>query len=176
MKSELHSGLYVPLCNSNFPCIVYLTQYIYIFILCKLWCLITLNRAVEFDWFCWGARATHCVKSVQKRSYFWSVIFCIQSEYRKIRTRNNSQITIKNVNFFVLIVSCLCTIQRKKNYIEQLTVKYSVQWYHMNMFGINMFKGPEITPHLDTFHSVTECIEVKYPKPLIWSSIVRTKK
>ena len=45
----------------------------------------------------------HCVKSVQIRSYFWSVFSCIrteygdllvnlhiESEYRKIRTRNNS--------------------------------------------------------------------------------------
>ena len=32
----------------------------------------------------------HCVKSVQIRSYFWSVFSCIQSEYRKILTRNNS--------------------------------------------------------------------------------------
>ena len=47
----------------------------------------------------------HCVKSVQIRSYFWSLFSCIrteysvirysvslriQSEYRKIRTRNNS--------------------------------------------------------------------------------------
>ena len=32
----------------------------------------------------------HCVKSVQIRSYFWSVFSCIQSEYRKIRTTNNS--------------------------------------------------------------------------------------
>ena len=32
----------------------------------------------------------HCVKSIQIRSFFWSVYFCIQSEYRKIRTRNNS--------------------------------------------------------------------------------------
>ena len=31
----------------------------------------------------------HCVKSIQVRSYFWSVFSCIQSEYRKIRTRNN---------------------------------------------------------------------------------------
>ena len=30
----------------------------------------------------------------------------------------------------------------------------------------NMFKGPEITPYLDTFHKVTGCIEVKYPKLL----------
>ena len=39
----------------------------------------------------------HCVKSVQVRSYCWFVFSCIrteplriQSEYRKIRTRNNS--------------------------------------------------------------------------------------
>ena len=30
------------------------------------------------------------MKSVQIQSYFWSVFFRIQSEYRKIRTRNNS--------------------------------------------------------------------------------------
>ena len=32
----------------------------------------------------------HCVKSVQIRSYFWSVFSCIRTEYSKIRTRNNS--------------------------------------------------------------------------------------
>ena len=34
----------------------------------------------------------HCVKSVQMRSYFWSVYvnLRIQSEHRKIRPRNNS--------------------------------------------------------------------------------------
>ena len=32
----------------------------------------------------------HCMKSVQIRSYFWSVFSCIQSKYRKIQTRNNS--------------------------------------------------------------------------------------
>ena len=32
---------------------------------------------------------THCVKSVQMQSFFWSVFFCIQSEYRKIWTREN---------------------------------------------------------------------------------------
>ena len=32
----------------------------------------------------------HCVKSVQIWSYFWSVFSCIRTEYRKIRTRNNS--------------------------------------------------------------------------------------
>ena len=32
----------------------------------------------------------HCVKSVQIRSYLWSVFSFIRTEYRKIRTRNNS--------------------------------------------------------------------------------------
>ena len=32
----------------------------------------------------------HCVKSVQIRSYFWSVFSCFRIEYRKIQTRNNS--------------------------------------------------------------------------------------
>ena len=32
----------------------------------------------------------HCVKSVQTRSYFLFIFSCIQTEYRKIRTRNNS--------------------------------------------------------------------------------------
>ena len=32
----------------------------------------------------------HFVKSVQIRSFFWSVSSCIQYEYRKIRTRKNS--------------------------------------------------------------------------------------
>ena len=31
-----------------------------------------------------------CEKSVQIRSYFWSVFSCIRTEYRKMRTRNNS--------------------------------------------------------------------------------------
>ena len=32
----------------------------------------------------------HWVKNVQILSYFWSVFSCIRTEYRKIRTRNNS--------------------------------------------------------------------------------------
>ena len=32
----------------------------------------------------------HCVKSVQIRSFSWSVFSCIRPEYRKIQTRKNS--------------------------------------------------------------------------------------
>ena len=51
------------------------------------------------EWYCltrhgfhlmiWTKEA-HCVKSFQIRSYFWSVFSYIRTEYRKIRTRNNS--------------------------------------------------------------------------------------
>ena len=43
-----------------------------------------LNVQKAFRW------RPHCVKSVQIRSYFRSVFSCIWTEYRKIRTRNNS--------------------------------------------------------------------------------------
>ena len=32
----------------------------------------------------------HCVKSIQILSFFWSVLSCIRTEYRKIRTRKYS--------------------------------------------------------------------------------------
>ena len=35
-------------------------------------------------------KINHCEKSVQIRSYFWSVVSCIRTEYRKIRNRNKS--------------------------------------------------------------------------------------
>ena len=35
-------------------------------------------------------RIPHCVKSVQIWIYFWSIFSCICTEYRKIRTTNNS--------------------------------------------------------------------------------------
>ena len=35
-------------------------------------------------------KSKYCVKSLEIRSYFWSVFSCIQSEFKKIQTRNNS--------------------------------------------------------------------------------------
>ena len=34
----------------------------------------------------------HCVKCVQIRSFFWSILSCIQSKYKKIRTRKKLRI------------------------------------------------------------------------------------
>ena len=48
-------------------------------------------KCIKFDYFMLALwRLEHFVESVQIRSYFWSVFSCIQSEYRKIRSRNNS--------------------------------------------------------------------------------------
>ena len=61
-----------------------------------------------------------CVKSVQIRSYFWSVFSCIRTEYRKIWTRNNSVfehfsrnalLDAKNVwKLSLLLLNCLCIV------------------------------------------------------------------
>ena len=44
----------------------------------------------SFELFVQNLWMNHCMKSVQIRSYFRSIFSCIQYEYRKIRTRNNS--------------------------------------------------------------------------------------
>ena len=38
----------------------------------------------------WVRWMQHYVESVEIRSYFWLIFSCTRSEYRKIRTRNNS--------------------------------------------------------------------------------------
>ena len=40
--------------------------------------------------FIWFLIWQHCMNSVQKQSYYWSVFSCTQSKHRKIRTRNYS--------------------------------------------------------------------------------------
>ena len=82
----------------------------------------------------------HCVKSVQIRIYFWSVFFCIRTEYRKIRTRNNSHLDtfhavmcikyIQNVyhistNFCVHFVYKIIRIMADKFCIQNLYKDFS---------------------------------------------------
>ena len=61
----------------------------------------------------------HCVKSVQIRSYFWSVFSCIwieyvnlriQSEYRKIWTRNNCVFGHFSRSVYLIQFSCICCL------------------------------------------------------------------
>ena len=89
-------------------------------------------------------QTSYCVKSVQIRSFFWSVFSRIQSEYGKIRTGKNSVFghfsrsvklsslycgyvlernkQKKKEYFFILIVSCL-------NSDHQNTQKKTIQSY-----------------------------------------------
>ena len=48
---------------------------------------------------------SHCMKSVQICSYFWSVFSCIQSEYRKLRTRNKSLVGHFSRNNYLLSIN-----------------------------------------------------------------------
>ena len=49
-----------------------------------------LGKVIIWPWNPTILDRAHCVKSVQIRSYFWSVFSCIQFEYKKIRTRKCS--------------------------------------------------------------------------------------
>ena len=56
-----------------------------------------------FDWNILISFRIHYVKSVQIRSYFWSILSCIQSEYKKLRTRNYSvfgHFSLSDIYFF----------------------------------------------------------------------------
>ena len=65
----------------------------------------------------------HCVKSVQIQSYFWSVFSCIQSEYRKTRTRNNSVFghfsrSAHNSGPALRLVFKFCTMKGVRKYMK----------------------------------------------------------
>ena len=62
---------------------------------------------------------------------YWQIQKFHFIKYARIPVFSDHKVTIKNTSFFVLIVLLLRTNQRKKNYNEQLTFKYSIQWYHM---------------------------------------------
>ena len=65
--------------------------------LCRLWRQLVallaafwrVSQTSMMMFFCENS-VRHCMKSVQVRSYFWSVFSCIRTKYRKIRTRKNS--------------------------------------------------------------------------------------
>ena len=58
------------------------------------WLLNQREEPVYYLYFIYNFYSTNvclpCLKSVQIRGYFWSLFSCARTEYRKIRTRNNS--------------------------------------------------------------------------------------
>ena len=78
----------------------------------------------------------HCLKSVQIRSYFWSVFSCIQSEYRKIRIRNNFV-------FWTLFTQCIVlNYECKSKNLELLTEVYLglCQTFMIAFFGQKSYR------------------------------------
>ena len=62
----------------------------------------------------------YCVESVQIRSYFWSAFSCIQTEYRKIRTRNNSVF-----GHFITLLTVCCVIAGEPRFLPFEKRKYA---------------------------------------------------
>ena len=47
--------------------------------------------------FTYGGRSQHCVKSVQIRSFFWSVFSCIRTEYGDLRCKYPYSVRIQKI-------------------------------------------------------------------------------
>ena len=79
--------------------IIILSFYHFIIIIILCWFIVIFCKTLEWwydlynflnDLNLLNWKLCHCMKSVQIRSFFWSVISCIQFGYRKMRTRKNS--------------------------------------------------------------------------------------
>ena len=95
----------------------------------------------------------YCVKSVQIRSLFWSVFFCIRTEYRKIRTRENSvfgyfsRSDVSSVHISSLLIYLRmfsCRVQQRWSPIKLITpLKITIQRHQITSFCTtyhNIFK------------------------------------
>ena len=91
-----------------------------------------------FQWIIYFAKSRylHCVKSVQIRSFFWSVFYCIRTEYRKIRTRNNSvfgHISRSDTENYYVYISLVSSLHVwSENGVFR-------QWTHLLLFYVIFF-------------------------------------
>ena len=96
---------------------------------------------------------SHCVKSVQIRSYFWSIFSCIQFGHFS-----------RSVWF----------IWRKLN--TQINCNSNKCNLYFPVFGLNTGRyGPEITPYFDTFHAVSVIRQKKNLKLVVKRTQSRSK-
>ena len=92
------------------------------------------------------APRSHCVKNVQIRSLFWCVLFRIQSECGKIRTRKNSvfgdftsRVSLKFVIIFLKLSQFLVNVYQ---YQLQAKLKSAVSKYFWDIwFGMLVMEG-----------------------------------
>ena len=81
------------------------------------------------------------MKSVQTRSFFWSVFSCIQSEYRKIRTRKNSIYGhfSRSAYFSTYDLTAECVIYGSYHYVKSVQIQiffwslffWSIYWVNL---------------------------------------------
>ena len=90
----------------------------------------------------------HCVKSVQTRSFFWSVFSRIRTEYGPEKT--------PYLDTFLAVT----TISLNMCYMDYSKTKHCVKSVQIRSFFWSVFShirteyGPEKTPYLDTFDAV----------------------
>ena len=82
-----------------------------------------------------------CLKSVQIRSYFWSIFSCIQSKYRKIWTRNNyifGQFSLSDIFIVPKKKEININTNMQKYEIFRLIINYYCLW---NILKVAYFDG-----------------------------------
>ena len=113
----------------------------------------------------------HCMKSVQIQSYFWSVFSCIwieyedlrsiQSEYRKIRTRNNSVFGDFSHSGYSATKS-LYFHKRAPSYTFDRVPDTSLTWQKYMSVYIYIYRGTQEQRHRTVYnptHAVEERLE-----------------
>ena len=82
---------------------------------------------------------SHCVKSVQMRSFFWPLFSCIQSEYRKIWIRKISVFGHFSRSVWYSSSSKISYMHSLGNYIR--SIYYNVYWltlyFQMQFINVN---------------------------------------
>ena len=101
----------------------------------NLWVMMNVSTYRRIDCY------YHCVKSAQIRSYFWSVFSSIQSEYRKLRTRNNSVFGHFSRSVYILNFKSFA-------YDTWPTNGYSHGQYFTKIFCVIWRKSPKYEPLL----------------------------
>ena len=103
----------------------------------------------------------HCMKSVQIRSFFWSVFSCIRTRKNSVFGHFSRRDELKQ-NYFMNTLSVSTSL------CDSVTLREKCPNTYFHVFSPNIGKhGPEKTPHLDTFHS-SSVNEPALVKTLFW--------
>ena len=116
-----------------------------------------LRSLSENQIFLQNMKGSNCVKSVQIRSFFWSVFSCrvslrIQSEYGKIRTRKNSVF-----EHFSRSVECSDSKLRSNSHILS---HYLKQTYFLEILNQLFLRTPERRARYSFLRNMFVCLYI----------------